>query len=70
MSRDELQAIVDRSSTEERLFLAAYLRHLANRDDPTVRREISLSHSEIRRGKKVTLRKLKRLNGMLAKTGL
>lgn len=70
MSRRELQAIVDRSSTAERLFLAAYLRHLANRDDSTVSQEIAGSHREIQRGRKINLRGLKSLHQMLSKSGL
>lgn len=70
MSRSELQAIVDRSSTAERLFLAAYLRHLANRDDSAVSREVAGSHREIQRGQKINLRGLKNLHQMLAKSGL
>jgi hypothetical protein len=70
MSRRELQAIVDRSSTADRLFLSAYLRHLADRDEPHVRKSISASHREISRGRKVNLAGLKRLNATLNKTGL
>lgn len=70
MSRTELQSVVDRSSTEERLFLAAYLRHLSTQNDPNLQAELAGAHREIEGGKKVGLRQLKRLHQTLAKTGL
>jgi hypothetical protein len=70
MSRNELKAVVDRSSTEDRLFLSAYLQHLATRDDPAVQTELANAHREITRGRKVNLRQLKRLHRTLASTGL
>jgi hypothetical protein len=70
MSRTELTSLVDRSSVEERLFLAAYLRHLATRDDPSLQAELAGAHREIERGKKIGLGQLKGLHQTLAKTGL
>ncbi len=70
MSRTELTALVDRSSTEERLFLAAYLRHVSTQDDPGLHAELAGAHREIEGGKKIGLRQLKRLHQTLAKTGL
>ena len=70
MSRNELQAVVDRSSTEDRLFLSAYLQHLSTRDDPKVQTELANAHREITRGRKVNLRQLKRLDRSLTSTGL
>lgn len=70
MSRNELKAVVDRSSQEDRLFLAAYLHHLAGRDDPAVQSELTNSHREIARGRKVGLKQLKRLNRSLTLSGL
>lgn len=67
MSRNELQAVVDRSSSEDRLFLSAYLQHLSTRDDPTVQTELTNAHHEIARGRKVNL---KRLDRRLTSTGL
>ena len=70
MSRVELKSIVDRSSAEDRLFLAAYLQHVAARDDATVQRELMDAHQEIARGHKVRLAGLKRLHTGLVRTGL
>ncbi|HKB58356.1 MAG TPA: hypothetical protein VKC51_12290 [Lacunisphaera sp.] len=70
MSRNELQAVVDRSSIEDRLFLSAYLQHLATRDDPAVQAELANAHREITRGRKVNLRQLKRLHRTFTNTGL
>ncbi len=70
MSRAELTSLIDRSSTEERLFLAAYLRHLSTREDPGFQSELANAHREIEGGKKIGLLQLKRLHQTLAKTGL
>ncbi len=70
MSRNELKAVVDRSSTEDRLFLSAYLQHLATREDPAVQTELANAHREITCGRKVNLRQLKRLDRSLTRTGL
>jgi hypothetical protein len=72
MSRAELKlkSLVDRSSAAERLFLAAYLRHLASRDDASLQNELMAAHREIEGGKKVGLSQLKRLHQTLAKSGV
>ncbi len=70
MSRNELKAIVDRSSAEERLFLSAYLQHLATRDDPATQTELTNAHREIARGKKVGLRQIKQLHRTLTSVSL
>lgn len=70
MSRNELKAVVDRSSQEDRLFLAAYLQHLAGRDDPAVQVELTSAQREITRGRKVNLKQLKRLHRTLLPYGL
>jgi len=70
MSRNELKAIVDRSSSEERLFLSAYLQHLATRNDPAVQAELANANREIARGRKVSLPQMKRLHRSLASASL
>lgn len=70
VSRTELKSIVDRSSAEDRLFLAAYLQHLAAREDAKVKRELDEAHSEIECGRKVRLSQLKRLHTSLTRAGL
>jgi hypothetical protein len=70
MSRDELKTLIDRSSIEDRIFLSAYLKHIAAKDDPSVQRALGDAHREIERGKKVRLSQLKSLHRTLAKSGL
>jgi len=66
MLRNELQALVDRCSSSERLFLSAYLRHLATRDDPAMQTELANANREINRGKKIGLRQMKQLHRTLS----
>ena len=70
MSHAELKSLVDRSSTEERLFLAAYLRHVSTGDDGSLQGELAGAHREIGGGRKVRLSQLQRLHQALTKTGL
>ena len=70
MSRNELQAIVDRSSTGERLFLTAYLQHLAARNNPAAHTELADANREITRGHKVGLRQMKQLHRSLSSASL
>jgi len=62
--------MVDRSSAEDRLFLSAYLQHVAAREDAAVQRELAEAHQEIAKGKKVRLAGLKRLHTGLVRAGL
>ncbi|MES2697735.1 MAG: hypothetical protein V4773_30005 [Verrucomicrobiota bacterium] len=68
MSRAELKKIVDRSSPADRLFLTAYLHHVATREDPQLQEELASAHREIDRGDKIGLQQLKQLDHMLTKT--
>ena len=70
MSPNELQAVVDCSSPEERLYLSAYLQHLPTCDDPVIQMELTNTHREIACGRKVNLRQLKRLVRSFTSTGL
>ena len=70
MSRNELKTVVDRISVEDRLFLSAYLQHVASKDDPHVQVELANANREISRGKKVGLRQLKSLHRSLAAASL
>lgn len=70
MSRAELKRIVDRSSPADRIFLTAYLYHLATRNDSLLQTDLAAVHTEIERGDKIDLRQLKQLDRTLAKTGL
>ena len=70
MSRRELQALVDRCPSEDRLFLTAYLQHLTTRDDAATQAELANSNREIIRGKKVSLPQMKQLHRTLSHAGL
>jgi hypothetical protein len=70
MSRNELKAIVDRSSAQERLFLSAYLQHLGAKNDPAVQADLANANKEISRGRKIGLRQMKQLHRSLSKAGL
>ena len=70
MSRNELKAIVDRSSSQDRLFLSAYLQHLAAKHDPAAQAELANANREIARGHKVGLRQMKQLHRSLSKASL
>ena len=41
MSNQQLTEVVDRSTEEERIFLRAYLEHVARRDDPEHQAELA-----------------------------
>ena len=70
MSVAELKRIVDKTSTEERLFLQAYLDHLARAGDPANAADLSRRMREMDAGKKVTLALAKKLHESLLKQGL
>ena len=55
---------------EERVFLAAYLRHLARVDDPAYQAELTRLNEEIDTGKKFTLDQVERLHETLKAQGL
>jgi hypothetical protein len=70
MSTKELIQTANALNAEERLFLAAYLKHLSRVDDPAYREELSRLNREIDEGKKFTLAQVKRLHLALEKEGL
>ncbi len=70
MSRAELKEIVDRSSPADRLFLTAYLHHLATREDPMLQADLAAAHAEIERGDKIDLRQLRELDRGPKRVGL
>ncbi len=53
MSHAELMSLVDRSTEEERIFLAAYLRHVAKKNDQEYLRQLKAADREITEGKAV-----------------
>jgi hypothetical protein len=70
MSVAEIKQLVDKTSMEERLFLQAYLDHLARVEDPANAADLSRRMREMDAGKKVTLAQAKKLHEALVKQGL
>jgi hypothetical protein len=66
----EIKSGIEQSSTEERAYLAAFLKHLARKDDPAYRSELTRLNQEIDRGKKFSLAQAKRLHETLKAEGL
>jgi hypothetical protein len=65
VSVEELKAVVDRASEEERLFLAAYLR--VKSDDGSLRASVTEANQRMDAGKSVSLDKVKDILGQLDK---
>jgi hypothetical protein len=70
MTVTEIQSGIEQSTAEERAYLAAFLKHLARRDDPAYRSELTRLNEEIDRGKKFSLAQAKRLHETLKAEGL
>ena len=70
MSRTELIAIVDRTSPVERVFLGAYIEHLARAADPEHGRELERRLESMRAGNEVSLEEARKLHEALAARGL
>jgi hypothetical protein len=70
MSRAELIEIVDRTSPEDRLFLHAYIEHLARAADPEDGGELDRRLESMRAGNEVSLDEARKLHDALAAQGL
>jgi hypothetical protein len=70
MSHAELIEMVDRTSPEERLFLHAYIEHLACEADPEHGRELDRRLESMRAGNEVSLEDARKLHETLAARGL
>ena len=70
MTVDELKRGIEQSTPEQRLFLAAYLKHLARNDDPAYHAELTRLNKEIDEGKKFSLEQVKHLHETLKREGL
>lgn len=70
MSVAELKTVVDNSTSEERLFLQAYLDHLAEQASPERVRELDRRWEEMNAGDKVSLAEARRLHEELQARGL
>lgn len=65
MSITELKKIVDETSGEERVFLAAYLRHVERRHDPAHRETLDRLCEEARSGRRYSLSRARELHDKL-----
>lgn len=70
MSTKELIRTVNRLKPEQRVFLAAYLKHVSRVDDPAYRAELSRLNREIDEGRKFSLQQVKRMHKALEREGL
>ena len=70
MSRVELIQIVDRTSPEDRLFLHAYIEHLARAADAENGRELDRRLELMRGGHEVSLEEARKLHDALAAQNL
>jgi len=62
---EELKAVVDGATEEERLFLAAYLR--VKSDDGSMKAEVTEANLRMDAGKSLSLEKVKEILGQLDK---
>jgi hypothetical protein len=62
--------MIDRMSEDERFFAAAYLRHLAQVDDPVYQNVLAERLDRMELGKKVGLEQLRRVHEALEGEGL
>ena len=70
MSIGELKAVIDNLTQEDRLFVSAYLKHLACVDDPAHRDKLGARMRRMDAGKKVSLQTVQQLHRRLEKAGL
>ena len=70
MSTLELKRTAENLTAEERVYLAAYLKHLARVDTPAYQAELTRLNNEIDTGKKFTLAQVQRLHEALQAEGL
>jgi hypothetical protein len=70
MTVTEIKSGIEQSSPEQRLYLAAFLKHLARKDDPAYRSELTQLNEEIDRGQRFTFEQVKHLHETLKAEGL
>jgi hypothetical protein len=70
MSRTELIAIVDQASPEDRVFLQAYVEHLARAANPESGNDLDRRLESMRAGREISLDDARRLHEELAAKGL
>jgi len=62
---EQLKNGIEQSTPEERLYLIAFLKHLARRDDPAYRSDLTRLNQEINDGRRFSLAQVKRLDETL-----
>jgi hypothetical protein len=70
MSTVELKHTVESLTAEERVFLSAYLKHLARVDDPAYQAELARLNDELDQGRRFTLEQVQRMHDALKAEGL
>ena len=70
MSKAELMETARDLSEDDRLFLAAYLKHLTRVQTPAYRKEVTRLNDEFSQGKVFSMEQVQRLHDELAKEGL
>ncbi|MBA2430516.1 MAG: hypothetical protein H0V56_00190 [Chthoniobacterales bacterium] len=70
MNVEELKRMATSLSEEERIWLAAYLKHLSQVDSPAHKAELSAADRRIGAGDFVTLDKVERVHAALKAEGL
>jgi len=65
----DLKHGIEQSSDEDKLYLAAYLRHLVRKDDPVYRAELAGRRDEMAAGKRYSLDQLRRVSQSLDSEG-
>ena len=70
MSVAEVMRTADTLTPDDRLVLAAYLKHLGRKDDPAYQAELTRLNQEIDAGRKFTLDQVQRMHEALKAEGL
>ena len=70
VSSTELIETANALTANERIFLAAYLKHLGRKDDPAYQAQLGRLNREIDDGKKISFKQAKRLHQKLKAQGL
>ena len=69
MSVEQIITGIEQSTPEERLYLAAFLKHLAQKDEASYQSNLTSLNREIDDGKKFSLAQVKRLHRTLDSNG-
>jgi hypothetical protein len=70
MTVEQLKSGIEQSTPEERLYLAALIKHLARKDEAAYQSDLANLNREIDDGKRFSLAQFKRLHETLDSEGL